>query len=460
MDTLATLPETFGGQFIRPGDARYDEARSLFNGAIDRRPLLIARCTGPEDVQLALRHAREQELVVAVRGGGHSSPGYSCCDDGVVIDVSPMKRVEIDVDRRTGRFGAGLTWGELDAATQAHGLAVTDGRVTHTGVAGLSLGSGSGWLERLLGPTCASLISAEVVTADGRILRASAEENQDLLWGLKGGGGNFGVVTEFEFRLRPVGPIVYGGMIVHPREMAGDLLRFYRDFMESAPDEVGGGFAFFTTPTDDRLPEQARGVPAAMLIVVHAGDPVEGERLLRPLVDWGDPVVTMVQPMPYTAVQAILDEGNPWGINDYFKVDYLRELPDEAIDAACEKAAGITSPETVLVFSPLGGAMDRIERGTMALEMPQATWNYFYLAMWSDPAFAEPEIAWAREFADVMRRWCVGKAPPNFIDDGDDGRLRASFGEEKFRRLVELKAKFDPDNVFALNQNIPVSVMR
>jgi hypothetical protein len=276
MDTLATLPETFGGQFIRPGDARYDEARSLFNGAIDRRPLLIARCTGPEDVQLALRHAREQELVVAVRGGGHSSPGYSCCDDGVVIDVSPMKRVEIDVDRRTGRFGAGLTWGELDAATQAHGLAVTGGRVTHTGVAGLSLGSGSGWLERLLGPTCASLISAEVVTADGRILRASAEENQDLLWGLKGGGGNFGVVTEFEFRLRPVGPIVYGGMIVHPREMAGDLLRFYRDFMESAPDEVGGGFAFFTTPPDDRLPEQARGVPAAMLIVVHAGDPVEG----------------------------------------------------------------------------------------------------------------------------------------------------------------------------------------
>jgi FAD/FMN-containing dehydrogenase len=460
MTSLATLPETFRGELIRPGDAGYDEARSLFNGAIDRRPLLISRCTSPEDVQLALHHAREQDLVIAVRGGGHSSPGYSCCDDGVVIDVGPMKRVEIDVEGCTGRFGAGLTWGELDAATQAHGLAVTGGRVTHTGVAGLSLGSGSGWLERLLGPTCASLISAEVVTADGRVLRASADENPDLLWGIKGGGGNFGVVTEFEFRLHPVGPIVYAGMIMHPMEAAGDLLRFYRDFMDSAPDEVGGGFAFFTTPPDDRLPEQARGVPAAMLVVLHTGDPAEGERALRPLVEWGDPVVSMVQPMPYTAVQAILDEGNPWGIHDYFKVDYLRELPDEAIDAACEKAAGINSPNTVLVFSPLGGAMDRIDRSTMALEMPDAGWNYFCLAMWTDPALAEREIAWSREWAEVMRPWCVGKAPPNFIDDGDHARLRASFGEEKFRRLVELKAKFDPDNVFTLNQNIPVSVTR
>jgi FAD/FMN-containing dehydrogenase len=249
-------------------------------------------------------------------------------------------------------------------------------------------------------------------------------------------------------------------MIMHPMEAAGDLLRFYRDFMDSAPDEVGGGFAFFTTPPDDRLPEQARGVPAAMLVVLHTGDPAEGERALRPLVEWGDPVVSMVQPMPYTAVQAILDEGNPWGIHDYFKVDYLRELPDEAIHAACEKAAGINSPNTVLVFSPLGGAMDRIDRSTMALEMPDAGWNYFCLAMWTDPALAEREIAWSREWAEVMRPWCVGKAPPNFIDDGDHARLRASFGEEKFRRLVELKAKFDPDNVFTLNQNIPVSVTR
>ena len=458
MASSATLPERFAGELIRPHDARYDEARSLFNGLIDKHPALIARCANARDVQSALRHARENDLVVAVRGGGHSSPGYSSCDDGVVVDVSPMKGASIDVEGRTGRFGAGLTWGELDAATTEHGLAVTGGRVTHTGVAGLALGSGSGWLERLLGPSAASLLSAEVVTADGRLLRASADENPDLLWGLKGGGGNFGVVTEFEFRLHPVGPIVFGGIILHPAAAAGDLLRFYRDFMDSAPDEVGGGFAFATTPPDEHLPEHVRGVPVAMLVLMHAGDPAEGERALRPLLDWGDPLLSMVQPMPYTAVQALIDDSSPWGIKDYFKVDYLPELADDAIEAACEQAAQRTSPQTVVVFSPLGGAMDRLDTATMALEMPQAKWNYFCLAMWTDPALTESEIAWSREFAEVMRPWCVGKAPPNFIDDGDHARLRASFGDDKFRRLVELKAKYDPDNVFALNQNIPAAV--
>ena len=214
----------FAGELIGPDDPGYEQARRTFNGAVDKRPALIARCTGPEDVQAALACARERDLVVAVRGGGHSASGYSCCDDGIVIDTGPMKHVQIDVERRTGRFGAGLTWGEFDAATQEHGLAVTGGRVTHTGIAGLTLGSGSGWIERTCGITCDSLISAQVVTADGRVLRASADENADLFWGLKGGGGNFGIVTEFEFRLHPVGPIVYAGMILHPRA-AGRALR-------------------------------------------------------------------------------------------------------------------------------------------------------------------------------------------------------------------------------------------
>jgi hypothetical protein len=361
MPTSATLPETFAGELIRPQDARYDAARSLFNGLIDKHPALIARCAGPEDVQAALGHARENDLVVAVRGGGHSSPGYSSCDDGVVIDVSPMKGVAIDAERRTGRFGAGLTWGELDASTAEHGLAVTGGRVTHTGVAGLSLGSGSGWLERLLGPTAANLISAEVVTADGRRVRASAHENPDLLWGLKGGGGNFGVVTEFEFRLHPVGPIVFGGLILHPVAAAGDLLRFYRDFMESAADEVGGGFGFATAPPDEHLPEHVRGVPVAMLVVMHAGDPVEGERALRPLLDWGDPLLAMVQPMPYTAVQALIDDSSPWGIKDYFKVDYLPELPDDAIDAGVRPggAAHLTADRRRLLAAGRGDGPTR-----------------------------------------------------------------------------------------------------
>jgi FAD/FMN-containing dehydrogenase len=459
MSALATLDSTFTGELIGPHDPGYDEARRLCNGMIDKRPALIARCTGPEDVQIALAHARENGLIVSVRGGGHSTAGYSCCDDGIVIDTGPMKNIDIDVERRTGRFGAGLTWGELDAATQRHGLAVTGGRVTHTGVAGLTLGSGSGWIERKYGSTCESLISANVVTADGRALRASADENADLLWGLKGGGGNFGVVTEFEFRLHPVGPLLFGGMIMHPRAAAGDLLRFYRDFMEQAPDEAGGGLAFLTAPPEPFVPAEARGKPATALILVYVGDPHRGEEVFRPLIEWGEPLVKLVQPMPYAAVQQMIDAGNPWGINEYAKIDYLEELPDEAIAAAVDKAAEVGSPFTQLIFAPLGGALARMDRSAMALNTPDTKWLYFCLAMWRDPAQAEAETAWARSFMETMRPWAAGTAPPNFIS-ADDGaqRLRSFYGEEKFGRLVALKDKYDPDNIFALNQNIPPTV--
>jgi FAD/FMN-containing dehydrogenase len=458
MSNLALLDSTFTGELIRPDDPGYDEARSLFNGAIDKRPALIARCASTADVQAALAHARENDLTVAVRGGGHSTAGHSSCDDGIVIDVGPMKKAEIDVEGRTGRFGAGLNWGEFDAATQEHGLAVTGGRVTHTGIAGLTLGSGSGWLERMFGPTCANLISAEVVTADGRVVRASADENADLLWGLRGGGGNFGVVTEFEFRLHPVGPIVYAGMILHPRSAAKELARFYRDFMEQAPDEVGGGLAMLTAPPEEFIPEEARGKPAVGMVVVYAGDVERGEEALRPLTEWGDPWVSLVQPMPYVAVQQLIDAGNPWGICEHFKVDYLPELPDEAIDAAVDKAAEIGTPFTNLIFARLGGAMGRVDGGAMALELPEAKWFYFCLPMWFDPADGEHEVAWAREFMETMRPWGVDKAPANFVSSDDRaGRLRTSYGDEKFERLVALKDKYDPHNVFALNPNIPPS---
>jgi FAD/FMN-containing dehydrogenase len=302
-----TLEAPFAGELIAPDHPDYDGARQLYNGVHDKRPALIARCTSAGDVQRALALAREHELIVAVRGGGHSIPGYSSCDGGLVIDVGPMKTIEIDVERRSGRFGAGLTWGELDAATQEHGLAVTGGRVTHTGVAGLTLGSGSGWLERKCGITCDSLVSVEVVTAHGRVVRASAEENPELFWGLKGGGGNFGVVTEFEFGLHAIGPIVYAGMTLHPRDAAPALLRFYRDFMADAPDEVCGGVSLLTAPPEDVIPEAARGRPAVGLIVLYTGDAREGERIMRPLVDWGEPWLRLVQPMPYVLVQQMVD---------------------------------------------------------------------------------------------------------------------------------------------------------
>ena len=459
MEPVTTLDAQFTGELIRPDHPNYDEARKLFNGTIDKRPALIARCASREDVKSALAYAREEGLIVAVRGGGHSTAGHSCCDDGIVIDVGPMKDVEIDSDARTGRFGAGLNWGELDAATQEHGLAVTGGRVTHTGVAGLTLGSGSGWIERKYGPTAESLISVEIVTADGEVVRASEDENADLFWGIKGGGGNFGVVTEFEFHLHPVGPIVFGGMILHPRSAAPELLRFYRDFMDKAPEDVGGGLALITAPPEDFIPEEARGKPACGVIVVYLGDPEEGEEALRPLLAWGEPVLKMVQPMPYVAIQQLIDAGNPWGINEYFKVDYLAELPDEAIDTAIKKAEEVGSPFTQLIFFRLGGAMDRIDRASMALEIPDARWGYFCLAMWWDPEQTERERTWAREFMETMRPWTVDKAPPNFISPDDAAtRLRTSYGEEKFARLIALKDEYDPENVFALNQNIPPSL--
>ena len=459
MSIQTTFDATFSGELIAPDHQDYDTARKLFNGAFDKRPALIARCTGPQDVKAALAYAREHDLVVAVRGGGHSIPGYSSCDGGIVIDTGPMKSVEIDVERRTGRFGAGLTWGEFDAATQEHGLAVTGGRITHTGVAGLTLGSGSGWLERTCGITCASLISAELVTADGRILRASADDNPELFWGLKGGGGNFGVVTEFEFALQPVGPIVYAGMVLHPRSAAKELMRFYRDFMDAAPDELNGGISLMTAPPEEFLPEEARGAPAVGLLILYVGDPAEGEAAFRPLVEWGEPWLRAVQPMPYVAVQQMLDPAHPWGISDYSKSDYLPELTDEAIDALVDKMAEAGSPFTGVHFCQIEGAAGRVDRDSMALEPPRAKWFYMCEAMWMDPAHAEFEAAWARSFVQTLRPWTTGKSLPNFIS-ADDGhaRLRASYGEDKFERLVALKNEYDPENVFALNQNIPPTV--
>ncbi|MDX6644608.1 MAG: hypothetical protein QOK40_335 [Miltoncostaeaceae bacterium] len=458
---IEDLKGRFAGELIAPGHPGYDEARSVFNGMFDKRPALIARCTGPDDVRAALAHARERNLVVAVRGGGHSLPGHSSCDGGIVIDTGPMKGVEIDVKGGTGRFGAGLTWAELDAATQEHGLAVTGGRVTHTGVAGFTLGSGSGWLERKYGATSQSLLSAEVVTADGRVVRASANEHAELFWGLRGAGGNFGVVTEFEFRLHPVGPIVFAGLIVHPREAAREFVRFYRDFMEGAPDEVGGGLALLTAPDEEFVPEHARGRPACGVIVLYMGAPERGEEALRPLLEWGEPLVTRVGPMPYTALQAITDPRQPWGISVYAKVDYLNEFPDQAIDAMVDAFDGATSPLSVVYVCPLGGAVSRMDRSAMALSIPDAPWMYFCLAQWWDPTVQEPAIAWARGFMATMRAWSADAAPANFIG-ADEGaaRLRASYGEERFRRLVALKDEYDPGNVFSLNPNRPPSATR
>jgi FAD/FMN-containing dehydrogenase len=303
----------FRGELIRSQDDSYDAARAVFNAMIDRRPALIARCTGVADVTAAVNFARENELVVAVRGGGHSVPGYATCDGGIVIDLSPMKGVWVDPEARTVRAQAGLTWGEFDRETQHFGLAVTGGRVTHTGIAGETLGSGSGWLERKYGLTCDNLLSVEVVTANGEFLKASEKENEDLFWGLKGGGGNFRIVTSFEFRLHPAGPIVLGGVLLHPFSRAKELLRFWRDYIEAAPDELSVSPAILTAPPAPFVPEHMKGQLAAGLIVCYAGSPQEGEAVVRPLKEFGPPEVDLVQPMPYTVLQTLIDPANPRG---------------------------------------------------------------------------------------------------------------------------------------------------
>jgi FAD/FMN-containing dehydrogenase len=454
---LDTLRGRFAGQLITPTDDAYEEARALFNGMIDRRPALIARCTSPDDVAAAIAFGREHDLPLAVRCGGHSTPGYSTCDDGLVVDVGPMKDIDIDPDTRVARIGGGLTWGELDAATQEHGLAVTGGRVSDTGVTGLTLGSGSGWIERMYGITCESLTGAEMVTADGEIVRAGADGDNGLLWGLRGGGGNFGVVTELTFDLHPVGPTLFGGMTLWPRSEAGRIGRAYRDFMATAPDEIGGGLALISAPPAPFIPEEMQLKPAVGVIFFYVGPVEDGERAVAPIRAL-EPAVEMLAPLPYAGFQQLLDAGSPHGSHEYFRIDWLRELADEALDAAIEHANTCPSPMSQVVFEPLGGAMDRMDKSSMALTVPDAPWAYHCLGLWPDAMPDEPNVEWVRAFSEVMRPFALGAAYPNFVaaDEGVE-RLISAYGPEKYGRLVALKDRYDPNNVFALNQNIPPS---
>jgi FAD/FMN-containing dehydrogenase len=445
----------FKGQLLHPGDADYDGARMVFNGMIDRKPALISRCTNAEAVAEAVDLARDQDLPLSVYGGGHGVTGSAVVDVGICIDLRGMKGVAVDADARTVRAEAGLTWGELDAATQEHGLAVTGGRVTTTGIAGLALGSGDGWLSRKLGFTCDNLVKAEVVTADGRQVVASDGENADLFWGLRGGGGNFGVVTAFHFRLHPIGPIVLGGMLMYPAGMAADVTRFWRDFILAAPDEVGSGMAFITAPPEEFVPEPVRGQPVVGIVVCYAGDPDEGEEVLRPLREFGPPGMDMIDRMPYVSVQQLIDAANPKGLLNYWSADFLAELPDKAIDTFVEHATKPVSPMSQMLILAGGGAIARVDEEATAFGQRQAPFNTHFLSMWEDPADTTTNVAYVKEIAAAMKPWTTGQAYLNFIGDEGEGRVEAAFGPEKFAKLQVLKAKWDPTNLFRHNQNIP-----
>jgi FAD/FMN-containing dehydrogenase len=440
---------------IKPGDAQYDEARSVFNGMIDRRPAVIMRCESADDVVSVVNYARDSGMPLSVYGGGHSVTGAAVVDDGVVCDLRGMKGIEVDPDARTVRAEAGLNWGEFDAATQEHGLAVTGGRVPDTGIAGLALGSGSGWLERKLGFTCDNLVKAEVVTADGRKVVASADENPELFWGLRGGGGNFGIVTAFHLRLHPIGPTVLGGMLAWPASMGGEVVRMYRDLVQDAPDDFGSAVAFITAPPEEFVPEPARGQPAVGMIVCWAGDLEEGERFLAPVRAFGPPAVDLVSAMPYVAVQQLLVAANPRGKRNYWTAEFLAEFPDEAIDAWVSRASQPISPFSQMIILAGGGAISRVPDDADAFGERHAPFNIHMLSMWDAEEHDAANIAYTKEIAAAMQPWTTGAVYLNFIGDEGEERVRSSFGPEKFARLQALKKEWDPNNLFRHNQNIP-----
>jgi FAD/FMN-containing dehydrogenase len=451
--TIPVIRSRFEGDLLEPGDDGYDEARTVFNAMIDRRPRLIVRCTGAADVAAGILLARESGLPLAVKGGGHGVNGHAVCDDGIMLDLSPMKRIDVDPEARVARAQAGVNWGEFDAATQEHRLATTGGRVPTTGIAGLTLGAGSGWLERMFGFTSHNLLTAEVVTADGRVVHASADENADLLWGLRGGGGNFGVVTQFEYRLYEVGPIVTGGMVLWPMEQAGEVVRFYRDWIEAAPDEVSGGAAFLIAPPEPFVPETLRGKPAVAVIAVSFGDP----ELLRPLREFGSPFADIVGPMPYLEVQKLIEPASPWGCSNYWKAEAVGELSDELIDLVIDHGKEIGSPFSLSFLQPLGGAVARADVGATAINPNAGTWIVHAFGIWQTDAESERELSWVRRWGNFVEPFARAGVPLTFSADTGDERVRATFGAEKYDRLVALKDKYDPENLFSLNQNIKPS---
>jgi FAD/FMN-containing dehydrogenase len=444
----------FHGELLRPGDGGYEAARQVWNGAIDRRPGLIARCTGTADVMAAIEFAREHDIVSAVRGGGHSIAGYCSVDGGLVIDCTPMKGVNVDPRAQTATAQPGVVWGELDREAQTFGLGVTGGEVSDTGIAGLTLGGGIGWLKRMYGLTCDNLLSVDLVTADGQHLHASSDENPELYWGVRGGGGNFGVVTQFEYQLHPVGPLL-AGMLFYPLDQTADVLRYTRDVAAEAPDELTLTAAIITAPPLPFLPESLHDRPVLALVPCYVGPLEEGERALRELRAYGPPAADLVEPMPYVALQRIIDETYPVGRQTYVKSEWLHGLDDAAIDTVVEKAAAFPSPLSQILLHQMGGAVARVADDATAFGGRDAAFMITIISIWmsrdEDP---EPYVSWTRELWDEVQPWSTGGAYVNHMGDEGAERVQAAYGAVKYDRLVALKNQYDPTNFFRFNQNI------
>jgi FAD/FMN-containing dehydrogenase len=437
---------------ITPADEGYEDARKVYNGMFDRRPAAVIRCTQASDVAAAVDFARENELDVAVRGGGHSVPGFGTVDDGVVIDLTSMRSVDVNPEQRTARAGGGVTWGIFNEATHAHGLATTGGVVSTTGVGGLTLGGGIGYLARGVGLSCDNLISAEVVTADGRQLTASEDENEDLLWALRGGGGNFGVVTSFEFRLHPVTEI-YGGPMFFEVDDAAAILRAFREFIVDAPEEFGGFPAWQIAPPLPFIPENRHGDVFLAFIACWAGPVEEAERVLKPLRDAAPVVAEHLGSMPYPALNSAFDALYPMGLQHYWKANFVTELTDDAINAHLEHGPKVPVVNSTVHIYPINGACHRVAPDATAFAYRDATFATVIAGMWPDAADNEANIKWVRDYYDATAPLSEEGGYVNFMAADDQDRIKANY-KGNYERLVEVKRKYDPDNVFHLNQNI------
>jgi FAD/FMN-containing dehydrogenase len=448
---LSELREGFGGQVLRPDDPGYDEARTLYNAMIDRRPALVARCAGTADVVAAVRYARARELPIAIRCGGHSVAGHSVCDDGLLIDLSLLKGVHVEPSAGLARAGGGVTWGEYDRETQVFGLATPGGRATTTGIGGFTLGGGYGWISPKFGLTCDNLVSAEVVTADGRVVTGSERENEDLLWGLRGGGGNFGVVTSFQYRVHPVGPIVLGGLLVFDFDHAEDAVGAYRDVAETAPDELATALVLLNAPPAPPVPQRLHGKPALAVAVAYCGDPSAGERLVAPLRAQR-PAADMVGRIPYTALQALLDDISPHGWRNYWRGLHLQGLSDDALRTMLQLGPFDLAPMSFLVLFQHGGAIGRVNEDAAAFSHREAKYMIHPISCWLDDADDDRQMAWVRQVSEAMEPYRTGGAYLNMTADASSDRVWA--GSQKWQSLVALKKAYDPDNVFRFNQNI------
>jgi FAD/FMN-containing dehydrogenase len=443
--SLDALRPNFHGELITPTDSSYETARHVWNAIIDKRPAVVAQCANTADVIAIVNFARDRGLALAVRGGGHSIGGNSTCDGGIVLDLCRMKGVSVDKAARTARAQGGALWQEFDQETQASGLATTGGMLGDTGIAGLTLGGGFGWLCRKYGLTIDNLLSVDLVLASGEFVTASEQQLPDLFWAVRGGSGNFGVATSFEYRLHPVGPTITGGLVLHPLARGVEMLRFYREFVQSIPDELSVAAALITTPDGQKM---------AAMAAAHCGSLADAERDVRPLKEFGPPVVDVIGPLSYVAQQSIFKDGFPPHLLNYWKADFIKELSDGLISSAVDHYSRTPSARSAMLWFPFSGAVSRVASDTTAYPHRSGIHMGVY-SIWTDPAESTPNVNWARQGWELMRPVAAGGVYVNELGlDESAERIQSAYGSN-YRRLSQLKAKYDPENLFRLNANIP-----